>query len=312
MAKYRHHLPQLKKGVFLSDGGLETYLLFDRGIDLPHFAAFPLVDSESGRTEIELYLQHYHDLARQHGTGFIMDTPTWRANPDWGPKLGYSAAGLRAANARSVAFVRALRDRWETPATPCVINGVIGPRGDGYKLGNMDPAMAEDYHSAQMEVFAQTDTDMVSAMTMNTSGEAIGIARAAKALDMPCVISFTVETDGRLLDGTTLRQAIESADEATGGSVAYFMINCAHPSHFDSALERGESWVGRIGGIRANASTKSHAELDESTTLDNGQPDDLGRRYRDLRDRFPSVRVLGGCCGTDHRHIAAICQACLA
>jgi S-methylmethionine-dependent homocysteine/selenocysteine methylase len=192
-----------------------------------------------------------------------------------------------------------------------VINGVLGPRGDGYKAGSMDGSEAEAYHSPQMAVFANSAADMVSAVTMNTVGEALGIARAAKAHAMPCVISFTVETDGRLVDGTTLREAIETVDERTGGYPTYFMINCAHPTHFRGVLEAGESWTGRIQGIRANASAKSHQELDDSTELDIGDIADLGRQYRFLTRTYPAMRVLGGCCGTDHRHIAAICEACL-
>jgi len=127
---------------------------------------------------------------------------------------------------------------------------------------------------------------------------------------MPCVVSFTVETDGRLVDGTTLRAAIEATEEATGASPAYYMVNCAHPTHFEQALARDEDWVKRIHGVRANASAKSHAELDESDALDIGDMADLSRRYRGLTRDFPSMRILGGCCGTDHRHLAAICEAC--
>ena len=204
-----------------------------------------------------------------------------------------------------------MREKWETPTTPCVINGVIGPRGDGYKSGRMEADEAAEYHALQVSAFAETAVDMVSAITMNTVNEAVGIARAAKAHAMPCVISFTVETDGKLADGTGLRAAIEAVDRATGRYPLYFMINCAHPTHFDDALERGEPWVGRIWGIRANASAKSHAELDESETLDEGDPVDLGSRYRALSSKNPAIRIFGGCCGTDHRHIAAICEAVL-
>jgi homocysteine S-methyltransferase len=310
MAKYRHDLPQLKSGDFLTDGGMETTFVFHRGMDLPHFASFPLLDSEEGRSELVGYFEPYVEIARQRGVGFILDTPTWRANPDWGPKLGYDDAQLVALNIRSVEFLEQLRERWETTQSPIVIEGIVGPRGDGYKAGNMDPGAAEDYHSRQVAAFTRSNADLVAAVTMNTTGEAIGIARAAKALKMPCAISFTVETDGRLVNGTTLREAIEMTDDATGGAPVYYMVNCAHPTHFDQALRDGESWVGRIVGIRANSSAKSHQELDESTEIDIGDPADLGRRYRALRGRFPAMRILGGCCGTDHRHLQAICEAC--
>lgn len=309
MSGYRKRLPQLSGRLFLSDGGMETALIFLQGVDLPHFASFVLLASDEGRAQLTKYYEHFLPIARRRGAGFVLDTATWRANPDWAPLLGYDLAGLKAANEAAVALGAELRARWETAQTPIVLNGVLGPRGDGYKSGRMEPAEAEDYHSFQTGVLAASDADMVSAITMNTVGEAIGIARAAKAHDMPCVVSFTVETDGRLADGTSLRAAVEATDEATGSSPAYYMINCAHPSHFEHALERGEDWIGRIRGVRANASAKSHAELDEATELDAGDPLDLGRRYRQLTAAFPAMRVLGGCCGTDHRHIHAICEA---
>jgi S-methylmethionine-dependent homocysteine/selenocysteine methylase len=311
MAKYRHDLPQRRGGIFLTDGGLETTLIFQQAIDLPHFAAFVLLDSPEGRESLKKYYEAYLAIARERGVGFVLDSPTWRANPDWGAKLGYDAAALRAVNVRSMAFLDGLRALWEKPNLPCIISGAIGPRGDGYKAGNMDATEAETYHEAQIAAFVEGGADMVTAYTLTSIKEAIGVARAARAHRIPAVISFTVETDGRLVNGQTLRDAIETVDRATQGAPEYFMINCAHPTHFQSALKSGEAWTKRIQGVRANASTKSHAELDESDTLDAGNPRDLGERYLNLRRSFPAMRILGGCCGTDHRHAAAICEACL-
>jgi homocysteine S-methyltransferase len=311
MAKYRHHLPQRHGGIFLTDGGLETTLIFQEGIDLPHFAAFVLLDSPEGRESLKKYYEAYLVIARERGVGFVLDSPTWRANPDWGAKLGYDAAALRAVNVRSMAFLDGLRALWEKPNLPCVISGAIGPRGDGYKAGNMDATEAEAYHEAQIAAFVEGGADLVTAYTLTSIDEAIGIARAAKAHGIAAVISFTVETNGRLVNGQTLREAIETVDRETQSAPEYFMINCAHPTHFQSALKSGEAWMERIQGVRANASTRSHAELDESETLDAGNPRDLGERYLSLRRSFPAMRILGGCCGTDHRHIAAICEACV-
>lgn len=311
MTKYRHDLPQLKGGTFLTDGGLETTLIYHRGFDLPHFASFPLLDDTKGRDELTEYYEAYLAIAREHGLGFVLDTVTWRASPDWGPMLGYDLSALRSVNMRSVAHLAELRKIWERPGAPIVLSGAIGPRGDGYREGDMTTAEAEAYHSFQIAAFAETEADMVTAFTMNNTNEAIGIARAAKSAGMPCVISFTVETDGRLASGTPLGEAIRRTDEETDASPVYFMVNCAYPTHFQDALANGEAWVKRIGGIRANASTKSHAELDNSTELDIGDPADLGRRYQALRATYPSMRILGGCCGTDHRHVSAICDACI-
>jgi homocysteine S-methyltransferase len=311
MSKYRDRLPQLRGRTFVTDGGMETTLIFHDGLELPHFASFVLLASPEGRRKLRDYYRPYLDIARRHGTGFVLDTATWRANADWGNKLGYSRQALRAANQAAVELVAELRDEYERPQTPIVISGAMGPRGDGYKAGTMGASEAEDYHAEQIATFAGTEADMVAAVTLTNIDEAIGVARAAKAHAIPCAIAFTVETDGKLVTGRTIQDAIETTDSATGGTPAYYMINCAHPTHFEAALDRGSSWVKRICGIRANASAMSHAELDESETLDAGDPIDLGNRYRRLLARMPHMRVLGGCCGTDHRHVAAICEACL-
>ena len=311
MTKYRNSLPQHRGGIFLTDGGLETTMIFHEGIELPHFAAFTLLDSEAGRQALRRYYEAYLSVARDHGTGFVLDSPTWRANPDWADKLGYSAEALKSINVRSIAFLEKLRARWERPNAPCIVNGAIGPRGDGYKAGNMDAEEAEAYHGVQIAAFAEGGADMVTAFTLSSVNEAIGVVRAARARNIPVAISFTVETNGCLVNGETLREAIETVDRETQNAAEYFLINCAHPTHFESALKAGEVWTRRIHGVRANASTRSHAELDESVTLDAGDPRDLGRRYLDLRRSFPAMRILGGCCGTDHSHVAAICEACL-
>ncbi len=311
MAKYRQNLPQLAGDIFLSDGGMETTLIFHEGAELPHFASFVLMSSQEGRQQLKNYYIRYLEIARKHRTGFILDTPTWRANPDWGALLGYGPEELRTINRDSIDLLVELRNEFEPDGAPCVISGAIGPRGDGYKAGDMDSGEAETYHAAQIESFAQTEADMVSAYTLTNYKEAIGIARAAQLNTMPCAISFTVETDGRIVTGLSLADAINRVDDATDASPVYYLVNCAHPTHFMQALEKGEPWIDRVYGAKANASAKSHAELDESETLDAGDPIDLGQRYKALRQSFPRMRVLGGCCGTDHRHIAAICEACL-
>jgi homocysteine S-methyltransferase len=312
MPLYRNALPQLGEKIFLTDGGLETTLVFLDGVELPCFAAFPLMTSEAGRERLRNYFRPYLATAVKAGVGFILSTPTWRANPDWGEGLGYSAQALAAINRDSVAMLAELRDAWTTDQTPIVIEGVLGPRGDGYRVDTrMSVAEAERYHTPQIEAFRDSEADVVSAFTLTYPEEAAGIARATAARGMPVAISFTVETDGKLPSGDTIRSAIEQVDEATGGAPAYYMINCAHPLHFEEAIGSGEAWVDRIRGIRANASTMSHAELDAATELDAGDPQDLGRRYRGLRRRLSRFSIMGGCCGTDHRHVAAICEACV-
>jgi homocysteine S-methyltransferase len=308
-AKYRHALPQLGEGLFLTDGGLETTLIFHEGIELPHFAAFDLMRTAEGRAALGRYFARYVELAKREGRGLVLESATWRANPDWGRKLGYSPEALDRVNAEAIAFLQEIRAREETPASPMVVSGNVGPRGDGYRPEMlMDAEEAEAYHGRQVRVFEAAGADLVTVMTMNYVEEAIGVARAAKAGGMPVVVGFTVETDGRLRTGMGLGAAIAACDAATGGYPVYYMVNCAHPSHFSGVL--GGRWVERIGGIRANASRMSHDELDEAAELDAGDPEELAAAYRGLMRVLPGLRVVGGCCGTDHRHVGAISGAC--
>lgn len=297
-------LPQLNGSTpYLSDGGLETCLIYHQGVDLPHFAAFTLLDSEDGRDELVSYYTPYLDLAEAMGVGLVLDTPTWRASLDWGARLGYDGLRMASINHRSVELVDDLRR--QRPGLEAVVNGVIGPREDGYVVGTvMSPAEAAAYHGLQARAFAEAGAEMVSAITMTYAEEAIGIVRAAKSVGLPVVVSFTVETDGRLPSGQRLSEAIVQVDAVTGSVPAYYMVNCAHPSHLPE-IRPNAPWVARVRGLRANASALSHAELDAATELDRGDPAALASLYADLRSTF-DLRVVGGCCGTDHEHIAAI------
>lgn len=310
MSKYRSHLPQLRGELFLTDGGLETTLIFHEGLALPCFAAFDLLKNAEGTAVLRRYFERYAEVARRHDVGLVLESPSWRANPDWAAKLGYDARALAEANRRSVRLLLEIREAFEAGGTKIVISGDLGPRGDGYKPeARMTVAEAQAYHAPQIRLFVETDADMVAALTMNYPEEGLGITLAAKEAGMPVVISFTTETDGRLPSGDALDEAIARTDEASGGYPVYYMINCTHPTHLEGALERGGGWRDRVRGLRANASRRSHAELDESPTLDAGNPEELARQYQQLRSAFPRLSVVGGCCGTDHRHVEAICLA---
>lgn len=308
--KYRNALPQMNGQQMLADGGLETTLVFHEGIDLPLFAAFKALDSEQGAEAIDRYMRGFADLAVRNQRGFVMDTPTWRASPRWAAELGVDRSQLKAVHRKVVETLVQMREAYETPASPFVINGVIGPHSDGYSPTEILTAPeAEAYHQTQVNWFAGFGADMVSAITMTYVDEAIGIVRAAKNSGIPAVISFTVETDGRLPSGQSLQSAVEQVDAATDGAAAYFMINCAHPDHFQHLLESGGDWTLRIRGLRANASRLSHAELDEAEELDDGNPQEFGQLHRQLAQLLPNLTVIGGCCGTDHRHVDHVCRA---
>ncbi|HMJ94293.1 MAG TPA: homocysteine S-methyltransferase family protein [Thermoleophilaceae bacterium] len=301
----RQHLPQLDGELFLTDGGIETSLIFHQGLELPEFAAFVLLEDDDGLDHLRRYYEPYLALARESGAGFVLESPTWRASPGWAARLGVSGEKLDALNRRAIALMEELRG--SAADAPVVISGCVGPQGDGYRPSELLSApAAREYHSTQIATFADTAADLVSALTMTYADEAIGVAQAARDAGIPAVISFTLETDGRLPNGQGLGEAIDEVDEATGGAPAYYMINCAHPTHFEHVLAADEAWCERIRGLRANASMLSHDELDQADDLDDGDPEDLGARYAALSSRLPQLNVLGGCCGTDHRHVAAI------
>ncbi|MEQ8178932.1 MAG: homocysteine S-methyltransferase family protein [Amphiplicatus sp.] len=309
MTTYRHQLPQLQQRLFLTDGGIETYFVFQEGRALPYFAAFDLLRSGEGKAALAAYYERYIAIARENGAGFILESATWRASMDWADKMGIGAAELAYINREASAPHAARRRRPDCAPSPMTISGCVGPRGDGYQPGAlMSVEEAAAYHAAQIRIFSTTEADMISAVTMTNASEAIGVALASSDAGMPCAISFTVETDGALPTGQSVREAIIAVDAATGGAPAYYMLNCAHPSHFEAMLEKGGAWTKRIKGLRCNASAKSHAELDEATSLDAGDAAQLGRDYARLASLTPSLSIFGGCCGTDHTHVAHICR----
>ncbi|MAT13888.1 MAG: homocysteine S-methyltransferase [Planctomyces sp.] len=307
----RVDLPQVGE-TFLTEAGLETDLIFHHGIELPLFCTAVLLDQPGGRSRLRRYYREFVTLAQRYGCGILVETPTWRLNRDWAEKLGFDAAERRRLNFAAVQMLQDLRHESNMIHGRFIVSGNLGPRSDGYKPDQLMQANeAADYHSEQIESLRDAGADCICAMTMTNVGEASGIAQAAHAADIPAVISFTVETDGRLPSGQPLGEAIAQVDEEAPDAVAYFGINCAHPTHFDEQLQAKSPWLDRIGTLRANASTMSHEELDNAPELDAGDPEDLGERYSQLRERLPGLRVFGGCCGTDIRHIASICESCL-
>jgi S-methylmethionine-dependent homocysteine/selenocysteine methylase len=296
-------LPQVAGHPMVTDGGLETDLVYHHDVDLPDFAAFPLVDDQRGRQLLRAYYEDYVEIARRAGAGLQLETPTWRASGDWGDRLGYAAADLERVNRESVALLIDLRDR--SGLTPLLVSGCVGPRGDGYVAGEeADPDEAARYHAPQINAFAAAGADLVSALTLTGVGEAIGVVRAARSAGLPVAVSFTVERDGRLPSGTTLAAAVTAVDAEAAPD--YFMVNCAHPRHIAPGLAGEGAWRSRIVGLRANASERSHEELDAATELDEGDPAGLARAQDALRPRLPSLALVGGCCGTDARHVAAM------
>ena len=309
MSKYRNELPQLSGDLFLTDAGIETDLIFNHGIEIREFAAHTLLPDRHGREAVANYFRGFLSLANDYDAGFVLDSQTWKAHPHWAEDLAETEQELREANKRSIAFIAKLRDEFSENSKPIVLNGNIGPRGDAYAPESMLAAReAEEYHASQVGWLAETEVDMVTALTFTQSDEAIGVVRAARSVGLPAVVSFTVETDGRLPTGQPLNEAIEAVDDATEAAAAYFMVNCAHPDHFFDVLD-GAAWSRRIRGLRCNASRLSHAELDECEVLDDGDAEELARQYKAIALAMPWLNVFGGCCGSDLRHVAKIAKA---
>ncbi|MEL6799227.1 MAG: homocysteine S-methyltransferase family protein [Pseudomonadota bacterium] len=296
---------------YLTDGGFETSMLFLEGFDLPAFAACVLLEDDTARTAMIRYFDRFLAMAETAGTGFVLDTNTWRSGTHWADAVGRSPARMEELTRGAVRFAKAIRARWQGRVSPILLNGVIGPAGDAYDgTLALDAAAAESIHAPQIALLGSCGVDLVSALTFGSMPEAIGFARASVKAGVPVAISFTVETDGRLPDGTPLARAVRETDAATGGAPLYYMINCAHPEHFRDVLT-DDAWCGRIRGVRANASRLSHAELDEAETLDDGDPEEFGALHADLSRQLPSLKVIGGCCGTDHRHVGCMAHAML-
>ena len=306
MRKYRQGLPQLSGELFLTDAGIETDLIFNHGIEIREFAAHTLLPDPAGREALRNYFREFLSLANEHDAGFILDSQTWKTHMHWAADLGEDEQELHDANEASIAFIAGLRNEFSGNSKPIVLNGSIGPRGDAYAPeAEVAADEAEEYHAKQLGWLAETEVDMVTALTFTQSDEAIGVVRAARELGLPIVVSFTVETDGRLPTGQSLAEAILAVDDATNSAAEYFMVNCAHPDHFIEVLDDTE-WARRIRGLRCNASRLSHAELDECEVLDDGDPVELGEQYGSIANKMPWLNVFGSCCGSDLRHVRQI------
>jgi homocysteine S-methyltransferase len=293
----------------LADGGIETDLIHHFGQDLPHFAAFVLLDSPQGRDALRAYYRPYLQLAAEQGLSLVLETPTWRASRDWLELLGRPGNDVRRVNEDAVHLVQELRDEAGQDGS-VLVSGCVGPRADGDPgSAAMAPREAQRYHAPQIEALTSAGADRVAALTISYPDEAIGVVRAAVDAAVPVVISFTVEATGLLPDGTPLADAVHQADDATGAAADSFMVNCAHPLHIAPAVQDGGDWTARISGVRANASTRSHAEMDAAPDLDEGEPAMFARELVGLREHLPALELLGGCCGTDVRHITEIASA---
>jgi homocysteine S-methyltransferase len=299
-------LPQLNGHLMTSGGGFETWMQYVDGFTLRHFCGFELLNDKRGEACLRDYHRKLVEAAVANGFGVINEGVHYRASRDWGALTGYSREGLEEINIRGIEFYRDFAREYGSAETPMLVGGVIGPRGDAYNIGRTpDAAEAEDYHSEQIATFRKAGASHITAMTFSSVEEAIGLARAAKAAEMPVVVSFIVGRGGRLLGGETIEEAFTRVDAATGSAPAYYMINCTHPTEFVPGLTDGV-WTKRLGGFLPNAVAMETLDLCKLGHLEDGDPAELGGQMAELAKWFPHVNVWGGCCGTDGRHIGEI------
>lgn len=301
--------PRLEGKFYLTEGGTETEVLYKWGFELPEFAMFPLLDDPKADDVIRNMFRRYLDVAAEQNTGVLLNGHDYRASPDWGAKLGYSDEGLREMQRRTIQFLDEMRAEYADRVSDVYIAACIGPRGDAYGTGGEITAdEAEDYHSVQMQNLDGTAADMAVAATFNNVPEAIGVIRAASGVGMPIGVSLTLTPEGRLRSGPTLREAIETVDEATASAAAWFGTNCAHPIEFEDALTDEGPWLDRLRYIRPNAAKMDKIALCSLGHLEDGDPVELGEQMGEIARRLPRADIIGGCCGTDERHLSEIAQ----
>lgn len=299
--------PRLEGKFYLTEGGTETEILYKWGFELPEFAMFPLLDNPKADQVIRDIYRRYFDAAEKHQTGLLILGHDYRASPDWGAKLGYTTEGLADMQRRTIEFLDDVRREYVGRVSDVYIAGCIGPRGDAYGTGgDISEEEAEEYHSVQLTTLKSTQADMAIAVTFNNVPEAVGVIRAAHRIGIPIGVSLTLTTEGVLRSGPTLREAIEVIEEKTNGSAAWYGTNCSHPLEFASALADEGPWLERLRYIRPNAVKMEKVALCKLGHLEDGDPVELGEQMGEVASKFPSADILGGCCGTDERHLGEI------
>jgi homocysteine S-methyltransferase len=296
------------EALFLTEGGIETELMYKWRFELPHVAVFPLLDNPDAVAVMRGIYRRSLDVAAAHGMSAMLTGLDYRASPDWGGLPGYSQEALVEANHQAIDFLRELAREYNDDLPRVLVGGIIGPRGDAYELNRTITAdAAEDYHATQLTTLKQADVDFAAAMTFNNIPEAIGVARAATTIGVPLVISLTVDSTSRLKSGPTVAEAVETIDAETDGAPACYMLNCSHPVEFEPGLTDGD-WIRRLRGFRPNASKMEKIALCQIGHLEEGDPVELGRLMGDLARRYPHMDIWGGCCGTGTVHLGEIAK----
>lgn len=270
----------------------------------------PLIYDADGSAALRQIYRDYLAIGHRHALPLLLLAPTWRANPD---RLAMSRFAGRDVNGDAVRFVRNIRDAWGDYARFVYVGGLMGCRGDAYKPHEgLTREDARRFHATQASALAAAGADYLLASTMPAVAEAVGMAEALAATGCPYLVSFIIRPSGHVLDGTPLDDAIRRVDDAVARSPVGFLVNCVHSSTVEAALETtgGQRVVssGRLLGVQANTSSKRPEELDGLETLDAEAAAEFCVGMCRVRDRF-GLYALGGCCGTDDTHIAALAAA---
>lgn len=274
-----------------------------------HVVNSALIYTIAGRTALETICCQYLETGHRYDLPLLLSTPTWRAGRDRIAAAGLEGSDLNGDNFR---FLAELRDRYGEYAKKVAICGLMSCRGDAYKPEEtMTELAAAEFHQWQANALASAGVDLLLAATLPALSEAVGLARSQAITGLPYMISFVVRPDGTLLDGTSLHKAIITIDSTVSPPPLSYMINCTHASIFRSALLHKDNSSPlvreRVIGILANTAALSPEELDASPDLVEEAPETFGRAVSSLYSEL-NLKVLGGCCGTDNRHIESLAQ----
>jgi homocysteine S-methyltransferase len=295
--------------IILTEGAVIERLHRDPSIELdPHILNAGLIHENKGRRALEKIYRNYIGVGLKYNLPILLAAPTWRANPDRIEASG--CRGHEKINADCVRFLQSIRNTYDDYSKLMFIGGLMACRGDAYRPEEaLTEPDAADFHKPQAAMLAESGVDYLMAATLPAVSEARGMAKTLSDLRIPYVISFVIRPDGTLLDGTPLHRAIDQIDSTTEHPPFFYLINCVHPSVFARGLGReteiSKSIRKRVLGLQANTSSRSPEELDGLEQLDGSDPDKFAEEMLDLHHQF-GIKVIGGCCGTDHRHIHAI------
>lgn len=275
----------------------------------PHLAHAGLIYDDRAASVLESVHREYFEVAQRYGLALVAATDTWRASQ---ARIRQSAFRDRAVNRDNARFMAALRASYGPAAHPIYLAGLMGPRGDAYRPDEaLSATEAERFHTPQIEALAGSGVDFLMAATLPAFSEACGIAAAMAKSGRPYLLSFVIQADGRLLDGTPLDLVAKTLDDTPVPPMGY-AVNCVHPTIFDAGMtalaRRAPSLVRRVLSYQANTSARRPEELDGLAELETEVPDVLADMMLRVHQRFHTP-ILGGCCGTDSRHLDSLARA---